>query len=1169
LTRSNGCVKAAVGAHTVMEDQRNTHFEDAIHALRQHRESASVTGLTRSGTAFFLASVARSWSKPLLVVTPTAEEAERLTSDLHFFLDPPIENGYHPLRVFFLPPQDVAPFEDVAPPVEVSARRAEALYALLTADSPVIVVTTAWGLLQTLPPKQEFNRRVEYLVAGEEVDRDRLLERLVEGGYYRTQLVEERGDFSVRGGVLDIYAPLAQHPVRIEFFGDYVDSMRLFNVLSQRSFQQVDEWVLLPVTEVFHTPEHLARAEERLGHFPSLPHTQRYLEYLKSGRLFPGAQAIPTLFYPDCGFLPDYLPVGSLVALLDPEMLQDQAMRGFREYESRYPNLGDLAPSETWRTMQTKIEAFQKLTLSTLRFGTEESGNGLYSFRSESNLDIKALADSKEKQWEQKRVLVDRVDEWLQMGMDVVWACSTARRAAQLQEFFLQADIQVRRETVPFIPKAKSGAVHIYVGTLSEGFKLWDERIILITDEEFLGTRHVVRRKGKSNVEAFVSSFEDLNPGDFVVHSDHGIGRYRNLIQMEIGGIPGEFLLIEYQGNDRLYIPIYHLKSIQKYVGMEGHEPKLDRLGGKTWVRTKNRVKESVEQIAKELVEIYAARSVRKGFAFSKNNGELSEFAETFEYEETPDQTRAIEEVMADMESPRPMDRLVCGDVGYGKTEVALRAAFKAVLDGKQVCFLVPTTVLAEQHLKTFGDRFRGYPISVDSLSRFKSPREQKEILEKLATGKLDIVVGTHRLLQKDVTFKDLGVLIVDEEQRFGVGHKEKIKQLKKLVDVLTLTATPIPRTLHMSLAGIRDLTTIETPPRDRLSIKTYLVKFDDEVIRAAVTRELRRAGQVFFVHNEVQTIDHMADHLRRLVPEARIGVAHGQLKETRLEEIMLAFLKKELDVLVCSVIIESGLDIPSANTIIINRADRLGLAQMYQLRGRVGRSFERAYAYLLVPGENIITPEAQKRLKALMDFTELGSGFKIAFHDLQIRGGGEILGSSQTGHVAAVGYEMYLELMEKAVHELKGAPGRTEFDPEIHIPVPAFLPETYISSINQRLSLYKRLSSLVDENDIEEMREELKDRFGPLPEPAEYLLGMVDLRNRMRDASILRVDHRNGELVFSFDPESRVNLDALLDFVRKHPRQTRLSPDGRLYLKLPQNVDVMDELKKTLKHLM
>jgi transcription-repair coupling factor (superfamily II helicase) len=664
-----------------------------------------------------------------------------------------------------------------------------------------------------------------------------------------------------------------------------------------------------------------------------------------------------------------------------------------------------------------------------------------------------------------------------------------------------------------------------------------------------------------------LAAFSDLRVDDYVVHSEHGIGIYRGLWKLQLGNEEHDFLLLEYQDGDKLYLPVYRLNLLQKYVGGGDGGPRIDKLGGISWEKAKKRVKKSLRELAEELIQLYATRSVVKGHGFPPPDQFLKEFEASFEYEETPDQMQAIEDVQKDLTEEKPMDRLVCGDVGFGKTEVALRGAFRAMMEGKQVAVLVPTTVLAQQHFQTFSRRFAPYPFRVEMLSRFRSRPEQKQVLADLTGGKIDLVVGTHRLLQKDVAFKDLGLLVVDEEHRFGVGHKEKIKRLRTNVDVLTLTATPIPRTLQMSLGGIRDLSVIETPPAERQAIRTYVTEFDEEVIRDAIRRELRRGGQVFFVHNRVQSIGAMEMFLRRLVPEVRLAVAHGQMVERDLERVMMAFVKKEVDLLLTTTIIESGLDFPSANTILINRADKLGLAQMYQLRGRVGRSKEKAYAYILVPALSQMGTDARKRLEALQEVSELGSGLKLAMHDLEIRGAGTLLGDAQSGHIAAVGFDMYLQILEQAVRELKGEEVKEEIDPEIDLPVPAFFPQDYIEDINQRLVFYRRIASARSEIEVHEIGEELRDRFGSIPPAAENLFQVMNLKLLLQQAGVRRISAEKEKVVLIFDPKSSIDPARLVAAVARGKGRREFTPDQRLKLRPTAKgwEGMLEETKKLL----
>jgi transcription-repair coupling factor (superfamily II helicase) len=667
-----------------------------------------------------------------------------------------------------------------------------------------------------------------------------------------------------------------------------------------------------------------------------------------------------------------------------------------------------------------------------------------------------------------------------------------------------------------------------------------------------------------------LKNLSELKPQDYVVHLDHGIGIYRGLRHLQVAGTEGDFLHLEYAAGDRLYLPVDRISLVQKYVGADDAAPPLDKLGGTNWERAKAKTRESVLAMARELLAIYAAREVNERKGLGGPDSYYGEFEAAFSFEETPDQKQAIEDVLTDLQKPKPMDRLICGDVGYGKTEVALRAAFLVAMEGLQVALLVPTTVLAQQHLDTFRRRFDGYPVRVEMLSRFLTTGQAKEVLQGVRDGSVDIVIGTHRLLQRDVDFKRLGLLVIDEEHRFGVRHKERIKEMRKLVDVLTLTATPIPRTLHMSLMGIRDLSVIETPPIDRLAIRTYVTRYDEDVIRDAILRELGRGGQVFFVHNRVQNIDIMANHLRELVPEARIAVAHGQMHERDLEKVMLAFLRHTVDVLVCSAIIESGLDIPNANTIIINRADHFGLAQLYQLRGRVGRSHERAFAYLMIPGEHLITRDAQRRLRVLQELDDLGGGFRLAAQDLEIRGAGNMLGRQQSGHITTVGFELYAQMMEEAVQELKGEAAATEVEPEIQLGIPAYIPENYVPDENQRVVFYRRLSAITSTVELEEIAAELQERYGPIPPLVDSFLRIMDLRRTLKRCMVLRALMVNGTVTLQFHPEAPVDVEHLLGLIQKGKSRFKLSEDSQLSFS-PEAEDwdgVVAEVQSMLKGL-
>jgi transcription-repair coupling factor (superfamily II helicase) len=814
-------------------------------------------------------------------------------------------------------------------------------------------------------------------------------------------------------------------------------------------------------------------------------------------------------------------------------------------------------------------EGYDQISLESLPLTVPALEKGrLWTISGSENLDVKRDLEQPSSK-ESLRILVELLKGWMDLGQEVwlvVTQDSQARRLRDILAFYqIEAGYQPERRS-----RFGSGgpSIQIITGSLKAGFRLNEPALIFLTEEEIFGSRKESKKVTREELGSFASSLDDLKLGDFVVHRDHGIGRYQGLRFLRSDTWEGEFLFLEYGDSDKLYLPVDRIQGIHKFQGLEEQIPVLDRLGGNTWSKAKIKARKAVEKIARELVELYARRALVKGFSFSPRDQLFKEFEAGFPYDETPDQLRAIEEVLTDMESENPMDRLICGDVGYGKTEVAMRAAFRAVLDGKQVAFLVPTTVLAEQHFQTMQRRFQGYPVEYRALSRFKTPREQKSILEDLSEGRVDIVVGTHRLLQKDVRFRDLGLMIIDEEHRFGVSHKERLKTLKTQVDCLTLTATPIPRTLQFSLAGIRDLSTIETPPENRQSIRTFIARFEEDKIVEAVRQEMQRGGQVFFVHNRVHNIEAMAHFLKKILPGVRIGIAHGQLPERQLEKVMLRFIHRELDLLLCTTIIESGLDIPTANTIIINQADHFGLAQMYQLRGRVGRARERAYAYLMISAESTLTREAQKRLKVLMDFSELGAGFKIALHDLQIRGAGTLLGTRQSGHIAAVGYEMYMELLEESIREMKGETAVEDWEPELRLRTPAYIPENYIEDPGQRLSFYKRLSSVGDEEALDRMRAEMEDRFGQLPPEAGSLLQVLGAKIKMKSLGIEKMEVMDNELFLTLHPQGPWSSEKLLAAVQKKKGWLRFKGEGKLTLLLPAESVPLETLNTVLNQL-
>jgi len=1123
-------------------------------------------GLKGSSAAFFLWRTYQHRPRPMLLIVAEPRQAEALWLDLLFFR----EKASVP--VLYFPPYNIQPYKVLAYHNETAARRLKVLYTLLDAERAPIIVTTVGAFLKRLIPKSEIRDYAELLMIGEDVDRAHLVDKLVDGGYTHAHIVEEPGDFSVRGGILDVFCPLYRHPLRVEFFGDTVESLRFFSADSQRKLTEVEEAVVLPAREAVLPDERLAAIISRIrlqADEQQLPkHEARHLiGGLKEDRRFPGIESLMPLIYPQLDTLLDYLPADALVVDIEPADLEQAACdvldRAQQHYQSAVHDqkLG-IDPARqyfSWQEAGTLLARSRRLCLRQLPIGKPELPEGRrppLDF-TVHDIDLPARSFGTVGAGDHAaafRALADWLVEQMRHGLAVHLVCRNINQMERVTGLLEPYGIDFEQTASVARREASPHKVLLLEGQLSEGFQWPAAGVVVLTDVAIFGARRSRTGKHSPRSDRPFLTFGDLHQGDLVVHDEHGIGQYEGLTKLHLNRTENDFLTIVYRGGDRLYLPVDRMGLIQKYMGVEGVTPVLDKMGGKSWEKVKARVKRSAERIAGELLKLYAARKVRKGFAFQAVDEYMAEFEGGFPYEETPDQIKAIEDIREDMASSEPMDRLICGDVGYGKTEVALRAAFISVFNGKQVAVLVPTTVLAEQHFDTFRHRFKHFGVQIERLSRFRTRAEQKAVLEALASGGIDIVVGTHRLLQKDVQFKDLGLFIIDEEQRFGVRHKEKLKKLRRTVDVMTLTATPIPRTLHLSLSGIRDISIISTPPEYRRSIITYISEYDDGLVREAVQREVDRGGQVYFVHNHVASIHRMADKIAALVPEARTGVAHGQMSEEELEQVMMAFHHREIDLLVTTTIIESGLDIPSANTILVNRADRFGLAQMYQLRGRVGRSEEQAYAFLFIPKESSLTTQARKRLKVLMEHSDLGSGFQIAMNDLKIRGGGTILGASQSGHIAAVGYDMFLQLMEESISELKGEAVVQPLDPEINVPFSAYIPETIIPDLDQRLIIYRQLAKIKDPTDIPEMKAELEDRFGTLPSVARNLLTKILLKTLALKAGVQRLDLGSGRMTLTFSEQHQANPSGIVAMIQEAPRQFQLTPDHALSVQIARN---------------
>ena len=1154
--------------------------QDVIDSIRSTPGThIECTGSTGAEQALMLLNLGKSLGRPLFIIVPTNQTAEALLQDLIFFSD----DQTPPLHLF--PPYNILPFKKIAYHNETAARRIRILYQLAAgANEPVIVIAPVETLLQRIIPRQVLGDYAELVMVNEEIDRDRFIEKLHAGGYVNASIVEEPGEYSIRGGIIDVFSPMYDDPIRIELFGDTIESIRLFSAANQRKINYLEEAVILPSRETVLKKEWLEQVVERAREQKSragLGDTAvaEFIERIRNEGVFAGIESLLPLVYPELDTVFDYLPGNTVFIEPDPVALEKEAQKkedlAARNYIAACDDNRMCVPPEsiyqTWAEVKSSLIGKTRLDYRMVAVGAPQqadSGRISVHLAVEDNSELAARMDSGGKGEHLLQPLADWIGVHERNGYRTALACSTRYQAERL--LGLLAPYGIRPNITNFTSlSGRTEKAAICIGRLSTGFVWHDERVAVLTEREIFGRkiRQRSRRENRQAVQAAFLDFGNLNTGDLIVHMAHGIGMYRGLEKITIEAITNDYLLIEYRDGDKLFLPVDRMDMVQKYMGVDGVVPVIDKLGGTTWEKVKAKAKKSVEKIAGELLDLYAERKVRKGHAFNEEDSSYRDFEGGFPYDETEDQMKAIEDVLNDMESEIPMDRLICGDVGYGKTEVALRAAFKAANDGKQVAVLVPTTLLAEQHYRTFTERFAKYPVLIECLSRFRSKKEQREIVNRMKGSKADIVIGTHRLLQKDIDFKDLGLIIIDEEQRFGVRHKEKLKKLRTMVDVLSMTATPIPRTLHMSLLGVRDISVISTPPELRQPILSYISELDPAVISEAILKEMDRGGQIFFVHNNIHTIWNMAKYLKDLVPDVRLGVAHGRLEEDELEKVMYRFVNREIDMLVTTTIVESGLDIPNANTIIINRADRFGLSQIYQLRGRVGRAQEQAYAYLIVPREAALSRDAQKRLKVLMEHSDLGAGFQIAMSDLQIRGGGAALGVSQSGHIAAVGYDMFLKLMEDAVATLKGEHVVEPLEPEINIPVSVYIPESYIPDLDQRLAAYRRLAKMKEVKEIGDFREELIDRYGEPPQEILNLLLKIMLKILATRAGVKRLDLTQEHLSMAFSETHQKHPYGMLELIRSDPGRFRFTPEHSLVVPLNRTGinGLMNQSKKIL----
>ena len=1124
-----------------------------------------VTGASVEARALLIATLQETTRKRLAIVIP----GESATTDFETAL-----RLFHrdPRCVSVYPSPSLSPYQDIGPSLGVVREEIHALGLLIDRSVDVLIVP-ARALFQRLPPAEKFQERVVTLAVGDELDLHALLQKLIENGFVRTDLVGEAGEFAFRGGILDLFSATAPKPVRVELLGDTIDSLRWFDVETQRSEEPSGPVTLLPMTQFALDRDMRAALARRLSlDFNDLLYKRdlaEKIDRLNENGTFPGIEHYLPVAAPSVTFAQYISGDDWSLALVEPDQITttiakyEALLRA--EYEAASEKGRAAYPPEKLVVPGTDVLDF----ISNARLAFAEVHIGGPEFD-----ELRLSGPSVDRYTNRLSEFTGDLTKGHAEGRRQILFTATKGGREKVERLLREFDVPFADGVPPPASAAHAGGFSgatlgtdllVTSGNLARGFAL-DEINLTAYSEWDLFEPPTSTRVGsrKKKTDAFITDLRDLKLGDFIVHVDHGVGRYVGLQRIPFGDTEREVMEIEYSSGGKLLMPMENLNLIQKYSGGADAPPKLDKLGGTAWARTKDSVKKAMRDMADELLKLYATRQMVQGHSFSKDSPWQFEFEEAFEFDETEDQVTAIDDVKSDMESRKPMDRLLCGDVGYGKTEVAMRAAFKSVMDGKQVAVLAPTTVLAFQHSRTFMRRFASFPVTIELMSRYYGAKEQKEITKKLETGEIDIIIGTHRILSKDINFKDIGLVVVDEEQRFGVAQKERLKHLKKAVDVLSMSATPIPRTLHMSMVGIRDISVIETPPKDRLAIQTAVVPFHDEFIREAIEFETSRGGQVFFVHNRVESIYGMKEYLEKLVPGLRVIVGHGQMEERELERAMLAFINREFDVLLATTIIENGIDIPACNTILINHAERFGLSQLYQLRGRVGRSDRLAFCYLLVPSDRVLTGDARKRLAAIQEFSDLGAGFRIAARDLEIRGAGNILGGEQSGQIAAVGFEMYTKLLEETIREMKGERIEAEVETSMNLGVDIYIPKNYITDENLRMTFYKKIASAQSDQRLEDIRTELRDRFGAVPQNIDNLLHFVKVKRYAQSLGVISIVRDGSRAVVKMTPQAKIDPNKLLQIIQDNP-QVKFSPNGVLSFPLQDQgarvIEIIEEL--------
>ena len=1127
--------------------EQSKEFNLMNEAIEKKVEDQIAFGLSGIQSVFFMAGLIKKAKENSIIITYSTQQGRKLTESLERML--PDET------IKFFPSFETLLYDVTAYSNEISVKRMESIQSLLNGERITVVVPIG-TLIECMADPGKIQKNSREIKIGDIINLERTIGDFVKLGYERVNQVEGKGQFSIRGGIIDVFPLASLQPIRMELFDDEVDSIRTFDIINQRSNEKVDEVIIYPAKELILENEDWQRGLVSLK--SQIQHQEKRL--IKQGRVevlnkfkekfsqlqekvaeklyFDGMQSLTSVFLENKFSLLQYFPKPPLIIFDEPSRMKESEELLSEEWKQKYVELlekGEVLPNQV--ELHKLEDILNKTNTTKVGFSLLPKKVPYLNPRHIVSIAAKNIPVFMGK----INLFAEELKAWKKAKFNIIIFAESEVRSKKIRNILEDYELGLSQ-------------VSIIQGSLPQGFELTNEKLVFITEKDIFGQSKKklkkVPRKGQNKRAAF-TDISDLKVGDYVVHANHGIGKYLGIERLEIGGIHKEYLSIKYHGEDRLYVPTEQIGLIQRYLGAEGNKPKVNRLGGSEWAKVRTRAMQSVEALADDLLKLYAARETVPGYGFAKDTVWQKDFEEAFPYEETSDQLKAIDEIKENMESPKPMERLLCGDVGYGKTEVALRAAFKAVMDGKQVAILVPTTILAQQHYNTCMQRFSGFPINIGMLSRFRSAKEQKDTIKKAGQGLVDILIGTHRLVQDDVKFKDLGLLIIDEEQRFGVTHKEKLKRIKETVDVIILTATPIPRTLYLSLTGARDMSVLETPPEERFPVQTYVAEFNPNMLRDAIEREIGRGGQVYFVHNRVQDIDKTAYLIQTLVPDAKVVIGHGQMKEEELEQVMVEFMKGEHDVLVCTTIIETGLDIPNVNTLIVDEADHMGLSQLYQLRGRVGRSNRTSYAYLTYKKNKVLSEIAEKRLQAIKEFTAFGSGFKIAMRDLEIRGAGNILGAEQHGHILSIGYELYCQLLEEAIAKVKGKPLPKEQNVSIELDIDAFIADDYIKEQSSKIEVYKKIGAVGIMEELQELEEELEDRYGDPPQALRNLLHIAKLKVIAKELGITTIQQKGEVIRLLFWDPNILSGEKLLALSRKFPRRIAFGVSEGLEIKI------------------